>query len=219
MAISLDVIVPGTIGTYDDLVDMVGNWLDRDDLTDRIPEFISLLEARLNRLLRTVMQETPAVWAVTGEEFALPDDFRKLRRLYPSGSPYSPLAEVASTLLPQWANSGTTNVYAVEGRTLRFSPAPSSDKPLTLVASYWRRIPPLGADQPTNWLLDEHPDIYVWGALHQAALYIRDPEAENATSNLLDRSIAELQEMSRKDAHGGPLVPQMGAVQVRGARC
>ena len=85
MGISLDVIVPGTIGNYDDLVAMVGNWLDRDDLTDRIPEFVALLEARLNRLLRTVMQETPATWAITGEEYALPDDFREIITLVESG--------------------------------------------------------------------------------------------------------------------------------------
>ncbi|ANI79011.1 phage adaptor protein [Sphingobium sp. EP60837] len=217
MAISLDVIVPGTIGEYDDLVAMVGDWLDRDDLTDRIPEFVALLEARLNRLLRTNLQETAAVWAVTDEEYALPDDFRKLRRLNVAGSA-QPLSEVASNDLPQWSSFGQARVYAVEGRYLRFSPAPSAENPLTLSAVYWRRIPPLGTGQPTNWLLNENPDIYVWGALHQAATYIRDPDAIDTCKAYLDEAIAELQQASRKDAWGGPLAPSP-ARQVRGARC
>ena len=37
------------IGTYAELQTAVANWLDRDDLTDRIPEFIALAEAKMNR--------------------------------------------------------------------------------------------------------------------------------------------------------------------------
>ena len=40
------------IGTYAELKTAVANWLDRDDLTDRIPEFIALAEAKMNRNLR-----------------------------------------------------------------------------------------------------------------------------------------------------------------------
>lgn len=216
MAISLDVIAPGTIGTYDDLVVMVGNWLDRGDLTDRIPEFVALLEARLNRLLRTSLQDTLATWAVNSGEYALPDDFRKLRWL--ANVDQSPLAEVPPSQLQQWANAGRASVYAIVNRSLLVSPEPTSDNPITLSASYYRRIPPLGSAQPTNWLLDECPDIYVWGALHQAATYIRDPEAIDTCKAYLDEAIAELQAASRKDAWGGPIAPT-SARQVRGARC
>ena len=40
------------INTYSTLQTAVANWLDRDDLTDRIPEFVSLAEATFNRTLR-----------------------------------------------------------------------------------------------------------------------------------------------------------------------
>jgi len=40
------------INTYATLQTAVANWLDRSDLTDRIPEFIALAEARMNRVLR-----------------------------------------------------------------------------------------------------------------------------------------------------------------------
>ena len=41
------------ISNYTELKTAVANWLDRDDLTDRIPEFIALAESRFNRLLRS----------------------------------------------------------------------------------------------------------------------------------------------------------------------
>ena len=40
------------IGTFAELKTATANWLDRSDLTDRIPEFIALAEARFNRVLR-----------------------------------------------------------------------------------------------------------------------------------------------------------------------
>ena len=46
------------IGTFAQLKTAAANWLDRSDLTDRIPEFIALAEARFNRILRTRDMET-----------------------------------------------------------------------------------------------------------------------------------------------------------------
>ena len=40
------------ISTKAELHTAVANWLNRSDLTDRIPEFISLAEAGFNRNLR-----------------------------------------------------------------------------------------------------------------------------------------------------------------------
>ena len=40
------------INTYATLQPAVANWLDRSDLSDRIPEFIALGEPRMKRLLR-----------------------------------------------------------------------------------------------------------------------------------------------------------------------
>ena len=41
-----------SISTYSELKTAVENWLDRADLTERVPEFISLGEARIARRLR-----------------------------------------------------------------------------------------------------------------------------------------------------------------------
>lgn len=218
MTISLEVIEPGLIGNYSDLVTKVADWMDRDDLADKVPDFIALLEARLNRLLRTVMQETQATWAVTSGTYDLPTDFRSIRWISYASQPNSRLSEVAPAQLENWPVSGTPTVFAISGRSLVVKPAPTVDAPLALTAAYYRRIPPLGSFQPTNWLLDEHPDIYVWGALHQGAIYIRDPEAENACANLLDQAIAELKQASVMDQYGGPLSPRT-TWQVNGARC
>lgn len=219
MAISLDIVTPGTIGSYTDLVEKVGLWLDRDDLADRIPDFIALTEARLNRLLRTLNMEVTDLWSVSGETYTLPSDFRMLREAHIEGSPDRPLRGMSPSAIPNMFNGapGTPTAYAIRDRTLLLAPPPAS--PITISAIYIRRVPPLTSALPSNWLLEEHPDIYVWGTLFQAAIYIRDAEAIDATKAMLDEAIGELKTASNRDRWGGaPLVPNTIS-QVRGARC
>ena len=79
------------IGTYAELQTAVANWLDRDDLTDRIPEFIALAEAKMNRVLRISLMENVSTallmsggvrdyspcHGVYGDEGVSPNDFSR----------------------------------------------------------------------------------------------------------------------------------------------
>ena len=46
-----------TISTYSELQTAAGNWLNRSDLTSRLPEFIALAESRFNRILNVPEME------------------------------------------------------------------------------------------------------------------------------------------------------------------
>ena len=210
---------PGAAGhtSYDGLVSAESNWLDRDDLAPQIPDFIVLMEARLNRLLRSLNQETKAVWSIAAETFDLPDDFRQMRVFHVEGVPNRPLEMASPVNVAGNYPPGISRAYWIEGRTLTLAPAPNT--PTNFAATYYVRIPPLNGAGQTNWLLEEHPDIYLWGTLHQAATYIRDADAMTETKSYLDDAIAELQRESRLDRWGGgPLTPR-SPVQTRGARC
>ena len=70
------------IGTYSELQTAVANWLDRDDLTDRIPEFIALAEAKMNRVLRISLMEnvSTALTMVSGtRDYSLPTGFTGMK--------------------------------------------------------------------------------------------------------------------------------------------
>ena len=77
------------IGTYSELQTAIGNWLGRDDLTDRIPEFIDLAEARLSRELETREQEKRATVTTTANDqyIALPTGLREIRHVQLNTSP------------------------------------------------------------------------------------------------------------------------------------
>lgn len=65
------------ITNYADLQAAIANWLARADLTDQIPTFIALAEARLNRDLRLAsMQVTRSGTADANRQINLPSACR-----------------------------------------------------------------------------------------------------------------------------------------------
>jgi hypothetical protein len=72
-----------SLATYTDLKTSVANYLERDDLTAVIPDFITLTENRLNRDLRVRVNLVRATTSTTaGTEFYdLPSDLIELRNI------------------------------------------------------------------------------------------------------------------------------------------
>jgi len=147
----------------DELIAAVGRWIKRKDLATVVPDFITLFEARVNRVLRTSWQrqfakDLPVVDGVATlppdwlEAIAVDDGTAGLRFM--------------TTLQfgPSQVNSG---FYAIEGGTFRVSGNTG-----TLNVRYYSKIPPLGAANDTNWLLESHPDAYLFGALTEAEPYL-----------------------------------------------
>lgn len=218
MAIAIN-IDPSVIDSYDSLLALIPRWLDRDDLGERIADFVALTEARLNRVIRSLSMEVRDTWVVSDGAYDLPNDFRMLRSLHISGSPNLPLLAMAPSGQTESFSGmeGTPRAYSISNRTLILSPPP--DEAVTLSAIYYRRIPPLTDSAQTNWLISEHPDVYVWGTLQQAAIYIRDPEAIGTAGEMLDQAIEEVKAASRRDRWGAaPLVPNITR-QVGSVRC
>ncbi len=58
------------------------------------------------------------------------------------------------------------------GDEFQFIPIPDASYLVEL--TYWRRIPPLSDTNTTNWILSDHPDAYLYGALVQSAPYLMD---------------------------------------------
>src|SRR3546814_6815367 len=107
----------------------------------RSPDFVALLEGRLNRLLRTVNQETRTIWTVSDESFELPSDFRKMRKIHIEGMPDRPLVEMSPQAVPSNYSgaSGIPSAYFLEGRVISFAPPPADATQFRV--TYFSRIP------------------------------------------------------------------------------
>ena len=177
------------ITTYSELSTAAANWLARADLTSRIPEFITLFEAKFNRDMRVPQQERRNESFIVDAEYVnVPTDFLELRAMFvtSSGERY-PITQMPPAQESEFysSGSGVPRFVSVSGHTtadgtmaFRFAPPPGGTYTATIV--YYAKLPALNSTtQTTNWLLTNHPDVYLYGTLLEAQGFIHnDPRLQ-----------------------------------------
>lgn len=172
------------ITTYTELLAAGANWLARDDLTSRIPEFIVLCEAKLNRELFVRQMETRSTTSCdtsdTEPEFiSLPSDFQSMRRIRLSSVSGKPrLKYLSGTQADEYRygqsnSAGQPAYFTIMGDEIELIPTPDSNYTIEMV--YRKNIPAI-ATNSTNWLLTLAPDVYLYGLLLESAPYIKEDE-------------------------------------------
>lgn len=163
------------ITTRSELITAVSNWLRRPSIVSFIPDFISLCEADLQRRLKVGEQELVATLTTTAgnASVTLPVGFSKMRRLRLMQS-YGDTDLWPVALAPSddqnWNYEGRPRAVSMVGNTLNIRPVP--DSAYTLEMNYYAKFTPLTALNPTNWILTDNPDVYLYGTLMQSAPYL-----------------------------------------------
>tara|TARA_R110002020_G_scaffold190192_1_gene389653 strand:+ start:46 stop:672 length:627 start_codon:yes stop_codon:yes gene_type:complete len=194
------------IGTYSELQTAVANWLDRDDLTDRIPEFIALAEARFNRVLRLRSMEAKyTADTVAGQRnLALPTGYIQMRNFQVNSSPLTTLSYVTPEIYDRlWggSTSGTPKFYTILANEISFGPTPATVMEVEML--FYKKFDNLSPSATTNWLITNAPDIYLYGSMLEAEPFIMNDERVQLWATALQRGVTDLQEQDNKDRHSG----------------
>ena len=194
------------IGTYSELQTAVANWLDRDDLTDRIPEFIALAEARFNRVLRLRSMEAKyTADTVAGQRnLALPTGYIQMRNFQVNSSPLTTLSYVTPEIYDRlWggSTSGTPKFYTILANEISFGPTPATVMEVEML--FYKKFDNLSSSTTTNWLIINAPDIYLYGSMLEAEPFIMNDERVQLWATAVQRGVTDLQEQDNKDRHSG----------------
>lgn len=171
------------LANYTDLLASVATWLNRTDLTSVIPDFVTLAEERIARDLRIrrqVVNTTLSTVAGT-QTVTLPSDFLEIENIgLSSTSPPAALSVVTPEIMdrrfPSGYATGQPAVYCLLGDTIQFGPTP--DAAYTVSLDYYQRLSI--ASSTTNWLLTNHPSIYLNACLVEGAAYLMDADKAQA---------------------------------------
>jgi len=192
-----------TLQTYSDLTAAIGNWLQRSDLAALLPNFVQLFEACANRRLRVRQQEATAELTPGNGVVALPSDYLSWRRLTWTGNPRQELGYVE----PSWLQAAYPDlpadiprVFTIEGGNILTMPLDPGNTALELV--YFQQIPSLAANS-TNWLMSQHPDLYLFGALTEAQAYTLNAETAALWKARRDELFDEIEKLSNKTRGAG----------------
>lgn len=155
---------------YSQLVTAVGDLMHRTDLIASIPTFVMLAEARLNRNLRVRQMEADLpLTTITDNAITLTGDMVDVKALWVPGFEGSPLEPNSFDAVLASGLTGTPTMYARKGAKGVFINGGGDIKGVV-----YQQIAALSDSNQTNWLLDQHPDVYLYGALVQAAIYTKD---------------------------------------------
>jgi hypothetical protein len=192
-----------TISNYSELQTAVTSWMARSDLSGDAVDFITLAEARLNRLIPAV--ETDVTLTGTEDSRAISVTANSVTSplalflIDPSSSDETELTQKADGTFPYDATSGRPRFWAMDGTNVNF------DCPLDAAYTFRFRIRQryaLSDSVTTNWLLTNHPDVYLNAVLLWSGIFIKDGDQGQAYKSLLDEGIAEVQQIIAEQNRG-----------------
>lgn len=198
------------ITTYSDLQTTIASWLDRTDLTAYVPDYITLAESKLrkDRQVRKIQPRVPL--SVGAEAVDVPSDFRQIKSLYHDGPTYyGPIEIVGESELAEekrlnGADTGVPNRVAFVADQLWFSPEP--DATYSLVMTYETKLLALSDTNTTNWLLTNHPEIYMYAALVESAPFLKDDQRINTWETMLSKALGLLYQNTQRQEFSGHMV-------------
>lgn len=193
------------ITDYASLVDFVVNHLELDAETEaEVPTFIGLAEASLRRMLTVPEREAQITLTTVASQsyVSLPESVRQIRTAYfDNDYPLSPVP--LNVLMAYSANSGKPQVYCVANQSLFLSPMP--DAAYDIVLTYMAAIPALTATNTTNWLLDNHPDAYLYAVLIQAEAFRSNDSRIPMLAAALDGVIDQINKEGNRYRNSAPM--------------
>lgn len=180
------------LASYSDLQAAVKDWLAEDSLLDaRLPDFIAFTEAEMNygraaapgrppiKGFRTqdMQKREPIALTEDVNQYALPADYLQVMVLdYPDDSITGPLTQLTLTEIDSIREVSELRYYAYSEGGIIIRGTPGED-PGSLSLLYYSKIPALSDTVLTNWVLEKHPDVYLYGTLVHAAAYLKQDPA------------------------------------------
>jgi hypothetical protein len=186
--------------TYSEIIALALSLSDREDsdLPLRLDGFLQLVEAEVNRLLRSLEKETSTIIPYTSDDtyqYLLPADYEEMRFIgritgtdRKSKVPY----EFCNPEQISWAcqNKCVDLFYSINENQLEIYPSLSSTQAIFL--TYMQKVPPLSSAITSNWLSNKHPDLYVSGLLLLISVFAKDWASADRFSLSFDKVIQQI---------------------------
>ena len=144
------------LNSYAALKTSIGDFLNRDDLTAVIPDFISLAEAQINRDIRHYEMENRATAQLDSQYLARPTDWVETIRMHITGGGTRTLDLLSGAAMSDKRagaddTSGEPRYFRHAERAFEVYPTPDGTYNVEIL--YYQKIPALSDTNTSNWLL------------------------------------------------------------------
>jgi len=199
-----------SLNTFSGLKTSIANWLDRSDLTENIPDFITLAEARVNRDLRIRSMEVRSKMSTTTDQryYNLPGGYIQMRNIQLNTDPITALEYITPEMLDRLYGgtaTGKPRAYTLIGDEIQLAPIPDSVYELEM--AFYEKFTSLGdgtsGTVTSNWLTKNAPDVLLYGALLEAEPFIKNDERIKMWLGAYNGSVNKIQSADARDRHSG----------------
>ena len=205
------------LSNYGELKTAIAATLDREDLTNNIPDFVELTLGMINRetRFRNRLMEATVSLTFTNNEATLPSDFLEARTVV-MGTPRNRLVYLTPAQFEGTYTtdaSGTPLNFTIVGDKMKVGPFPGG---LTASLVYVQKVPSFTTDTSTNWMLSSgNADVLLYGACANATPFLGNDERLQVFIGLYDRAAAEFAGAdSRARYNGAPIAPTLSVAIV-----
>jgi hypothetical protein len=202
-----------SLSNYSDLKTTVANYLGRSDLTTQIPDFITLAEIRLQRLLRVRQMISTFTASTSTSTVTIPSDFLEARDVYLDTSPRRALNYLTPSSFSRDARTHENGlpVFYTSNAT-QFLLAPNPDSAYTFVMNYYAKPPALSDSNTTNVFMTVCPDAMLYASLLEAEPYLMNDARLAVWSRLFESSVETLNTSDEQSQFSGvPLSMAIGS--------
>ena len=197
------------ITNYTNLQSTIADFLNRDDLSAVIPTFIQLAEAQVMREIRHWKMEARTSGQQTGgdEYMQIPNDWLETIRMHitDSGTSAITLTSRAAMADIRAKNENVSTVlpylYCHADSQFELYPTPTDTTNIELL--YYQKIPALSASNVTNWLLEDAPDVYLYGSLLHSAPYLAEDARVAVWAQMYSAAVQNVNNASEQARYSG----------------
>lgn len=198
--------------TYSELLELVRGWSNRRDITDdQFYNFIFFAGNFANQVLRVPAMENTLILDVSVDgQVVIPFDFLELRSLTAAfdAEDSVPLERVAWDQYINYVNDPNPDTsdtraryFSRQGSFWFITPVPEVGTQVT--CHYYRALPDINVDEPTNWLTMLSPMTYLFGSLHYLYLYLMDDDRAEYWLNKFTAELTRIQELATMAEYKG----------------
>ncbi len=191
--------------TYAELKTAIANYLNRSDLTSDIDTFIDNVEAELNRRLRTKDMIKRATATADSQYLSVPTDWIEAINVEITSNDFSPLFQQSIESLDVYRKSNNNSTgqpvyFAMVDDSIELAPTPDAE--YTLQLTYYAKISALSDSNTSNFVSVSHPDVYLYGALKHASIFLMEDERIPMFTQQFEKALEEMRLEQEKAAFG-----------------
>jgi len=181
--------------TYSELKTNIASYLNRSDLSNELDLFIDQTEAEINRRVRTKDMVKRANAVLEQQYLTLPSDWQEAINVEITSNDFSPVFQQSIESLDVYRksidnSSGQPIYFAIVDDTLEFAPIP--DQNYNIQLTYYAKPTPLSDSNTSNFVSNDHPDVYLYGALKHASIFLMEDDRVNLFNDLFEKALEDI---------------------------